>query len=250
MDKVGFMSNDHFIWTNQSPDVELIEPRIVASIDKNWLVFGKQMDRPPQSHSLLLINHGEHAFAFKIHTSDNYAYFVSQVFGVVFGRRLFALPHVRTRNSVAITIFRRPTKCFKVDDEYPNIQRTELPRKDRLFIYLAPIFNWTTEPASLFNHTMPYEKLRVCLEYTAQPLDETRVRCSLNRRWIGWNTWNQHLSDLRRNKSVNMTANEQPKSKPRTSEEKKKSQMATAKICATSKSKASTIPKSIISAHL
>uniref|UniRef100_A0A914RXH2 MSP domain-containing protein n=1 Tax=Parascaris equorum TaxID=6256 RepID=A0A914RXH2_PAREQ len=85
-----------------------------------------KVDRPPQSQSFTLINHGEHAFAFKIHTSDNYAYFVSQVFGVVLGRRLFALPHVRTRNSVSVTVFRRPTKCFKVDDEYPNIQRTEL----------------------------------------------------------------------------------------------------------------------------
>uniref|UniRef100_A0A0M3HVV2 MSP domain-containing protein n=1 Tax=Ascaris lumbricoides TaxID=6252 RepID=A0A0M3HVV2_ASCLU len=174
MDKVAFTSNDHFIWTNENPDVELIEPRIAASIDKNWLVYGKQMDKPPQSQSFMLINHGEHAFAFKIHTSDNYAYFVSQVFGVVLGRRLFALPHVRTRNSVSITVFRRPTKCFKVDDEYPNIQRTELPRKDRLFIYLAPLFSWTIEPASLFNHTMPYEKLRVCLEYTAQSIDESR----------------------------------------------------------------------------
>ncbi|VDK19795.1 unnamed protein product [Anisakis simplex] len=198
MESVAYMSNDHFIWTNENADVELIEPRITASIDKNWLIFGKQIDRPPQSHTIMLINHGEHAIAFKIHTSDNYAYFVSQVCGVVFGRRLFSLPHVRTRNSVSITISRRPTKCFKVDDEYPNIQRTELPRKDRLFIYVAPVFSWTTEPASLFNHTMPYEKLRVCLEYTAQPLDDTRPRSSLNKRWIGWNTWNRHLRELRR----------------------------------------------------
>uniref|UniRef100_A0A915BP40 Major sperm protein n=1 Tax=Parascaris univalens TaxID=6257 RepID=A0A915BP40_PARUN len=204
MDKVAFTSNDHFIWTDENPDVELIEPRIAASIDKNWLVYGKQ------------------------------------VFGVVLGRRLFALPHVRTRNSVSVTVFRRPTKCFKVDDEYPNIQRTELPRKDRLFIYLAPLFSWTTEPASLFNHTMPYEKLRVCLEYTAQSVEESRVRCSLNRRWIGWNTWCRHLTDLRLLKE-----NERTGSKSRT--QKKQSQKMLSKMSAVITSKMPATPKSKMS---
>ncbi|VDK72227.1 unnamed protein product [Anisakis simplex] len=99
MESVAYMSNDHFIWTNENADVELIEPRITASIDKNC--------------SREVCYRGITVNALK-------------VCGVVFGRRLFSLPHVRTRNSVSITISRRPTKCFKVDDEYPNIQRTEL----------------------------------------------------------------------------------------------------------------------------
>lgn len=48
-------------------------------------------------------------------------------------------------------------------------------RKDRLFIYLAPIFHWKTQPASVFNHAMPYEKLRICLNYTAH---STREGCN------------------------------------------------------------------------
>lgn len=102
------MSDDRFLWTDVDPDAELIEPRILASIDKNRLIFGFQViaiiwyyssriakaaihfiintkinyfqnDRPPQARQFTLYNHGDHAFAFKIQTSDNYAYFVSKV---------------------------------------------------------------------------------------------------------------------------------------------------------------------------
>lgn len=38
-----YMSNDHFIWTSDKPDAELIEPEILASIDKNWLTFSLQV---------------------------------------------------------------------------------------------------------------------------------------------------------------------------------------------------------------
>uniref|UniRef100_A0A183D2W0 Tick transposon n=1 Tax=Gongylonema pulchrum TaxID=637853 RepID=A0A183D2W0_9BILA len=91
-----------------------------------------------------------------------------QVHGTVFGRQLHSLPFVRTNNSTTITVFRRPTNAFKADDDYP-------PRKDRLFIYLAPLFHWKTQPASVFSHAMPCEKLRICLEYTATEI--TKDRC-------------------------------------------------------------------------
>lgn len=124
-----------------------------------------------------------------------------QVQGVVFGRQLHALPFVRTTNSTTITVYRRPTNAFKADEDYPYIKRTELsflsfistfrfllvvlynlhssliscsPRKDRLFIYLAPVFHWKTQPTSVFNHALPYEKLRICLNYTAQSSREGR----------------------------------------------------------------------------
>lgn len=115
------------------------------------------------------------------------------------GRQLHSLPFVRTTNSTTITIYRRPTSAFKVDEDYPYIKRTELfvvqfvplllyknnyslcsllidcrPRKDRLFIHLAPVFHWKTQPVSVFNHAMPYEKLRICLNYTAQSQCEER----------------------------------------------------------------------------
>lgn len=47
-------------------------------------------------------------------------------------------------------------------------------RKDRLFIHLAPVFHWKTQPVSVFNHAMPYEKLRICLDYTAQMTSKDR----------------------------------------------------------------------------
>uniref|UniRef100_A0A0R3RWM0 Uncharacterized protein n=1 Tax=Elaeophora elaphi TaxID=1147741 RepID=A0A0R3RWM0_9BILA len=140
-----YMSNDHFIWTTDEPDAELIEPEILASIDKNWLTF------------------------------------TLQVRGVIFGRQLHALPFVRTTNSTTITVYRRPTSAFKADEDYP-------PRKDRLFIYLAPILHWKTQPISVFNHAMPYEKLRICLNYTAQNACEGS-NFSLQRERNGWNTW-------------------------------------------------------------
>uniref|UniRef100_A0A1I7VKI0 Uncharacterized protein n=1 Tax=Loa loa TaxID=7209 RepID=A0A1I7VKI0_LOALO len=86
----SYMSNDRFIWTSDKPDAELIEPEILASVDKNWLTFGLQVQ------------------------------------GVVFGRQLHALPFVRTTNSTTITVYRRPTNAFKVDEDYPYIRRTEL----------------------------------------------------------------------------------------------------------------------------
>ncbi|VDP13745.1 unnamed protein product [Onchocerca flexuosa] len=126
-----YMTNDRFVWTADEPDAELIEPEILASVDKNWLTFTSQEDCPPQSHCFTLYNYGDHAFAFNISTSDNYAYFVSQISsfqvnGTVFGRQLHALPFVRTTNSMKITVYRRPTNAFKVDEDYPYIKRTSL----------------------------------------------------------------------------------------------------------------------------
>ncbi|CAG9539587.1 unnamed protein product [Cercopithifilaria johnstoni] len=148
-----YMSNDHFIWTTDKPDAELIEPEILASIDKNLLIFSLKVQ------------------------------------GVVFGRQLHALPFVRATNSTTITVYRRPTNAFKVDEDYP-------PRKDRLFIYLAPVFHWKTQPTSLFNHAMPYEKLRICLNYTAQSSYEGS-NFSLQQERNGWNTWQSHIQKAR-----------------------------------------------------
>ncbi|VDM93769.1 unnamed protein product [Onchocerca ochengi] len=172
-----YMTNDRFIWTADEPDAELIEPEILASVDKNWLTFTLQEDCPPQSHCFTLYNYGDHAFAFHISTSDNYAYFVSQISsfqvnGMVFGRQLHALPFhsVQNANGFLFLLIR----CS--------------PRKDRLFIYLAPIFHWKTQPTSVFNHTMPYETLKICLNYTAQSMSEG-LNFSLQERRRGWNTW-------------------------------------------------------------
>ncbi|VDO87509.1 unnamed protein product [Heligmosomoides polygyrus] len=37
------------------------------------------MGRPPQNHQVTLVNHGETPVAFKVLTTDNYAYFVNHV---------------------------------------------------------------------------------------------------------------------------------------------------------------------------
>ncbi|MFH4979958.1 hypothetical protein AB6A40_006667 [Gnathostoma spinigerum] len=117
------LSNGSYVWTDEDPDVELIEPSIVASIDANWMLFGQQRDKPAQSNSFTLINHGDHPFAFKIVTTDNYTYFVSQVYGIVNGKQIFALPTVRTINSVKISVSRRPTNCFKSEGECSRMHK-------------------------------------------------------------------------------------------------------------------------------
>ncbi|KJH46114.1 hypothetical protein DICVIV_07804 [Dictyocaulus viviparus] len=76
-------SNDVHIWTAEDPDLELIEPRILVSINRNYLVYGRKLGRPPASHSVTIVNHGEHPVAFKVLTTDNYAYFVNQISSIL-----------------------------------------------------------------------------------------------------------------------------------------------------------------------
>ncbi|VDM58846.1 unnamed protein product, partial [Angiostrongylus costaricensis] len=149
-------------------NLELIEPRILVSINRNYLVYGRKLGRPPANHLVTIVNHGEHPVAFKVLTTDNYAYFVNQVFGVIPGRHLHAIPHIRAPNQFTLQVNRRPYNCF-CDEQQPSHWNT--PRKDKLFILLAPLFSFNIAPESLFHHENPYEKLRICLEYTGMPVD-------------------------------------------------------------------------------
>ncbi|VDL67744.1 unnamed protein product [Nippostrongylus brasiliensis] len=160
-----YNSNDAHIWTTKDPDLELVEPRILVSINRNYMVFGRKLGRPPQNHQVTLVNHGETPVAFKVLTTDNYAYFVNQVYGIIPGRHLHALPHLRAPNQFILQVNRRP------------------PQKDKLFILLAPILSFSIPPAAVFHHEAPHEKLRICLEYTGMPVDPAKGVCSTCRRW-------------------------------------------------------------------
>ncbi|VDL66241.1 unnamed protein product [Nippostrongylus brasiliensis] len=137
-----YNSNDAHIWTTKDPDLELVEPRILVSINRNYMVFGRKLGRPPQNHQVTLVNHGETPVAFKVLTTDNYAYFVNQVFsvilgafsaysfmlrliyqdtvyGIIPGRHLHALPHLRAPNQFILQVNRRPYNCF-CDEQQPS----------------------------------------------------------------------------------------------------------------------------------
>ncbi|KHJ92856.1 MSP domain protein [Oesophagostomum dentatum] len=176
-----FNSNDAHVWTYKDPDLELIEPRKLVSINRDYLVYGRKLGRPSLNHQVTIVNHGEHPVAFKVMTTDNYAYFVNQVFGIIPGRHLHALPHVRASNQFTLQVFRRPYNCF-CDEQQPSHWNT--PRNDKLFILLAPVFSFSIPPASLFHHEGAYEKLRVCLEYIEMPADPAKgkiYRCNIEK---------------------------------------------------------------------
>ncbi|XGW01512.1 hypothetical protein V3C99_013994, partial [Haemonchus contortus] len=181
-----YNSNDAHIWTTKDPDLELVEPRILVSINRNYLVYGRKFGRPPQTHKIILVNHGENPVAFKVLTTDNYAYFVNQVFGVIPGRHLHAIPHLRAPNQFTLQVFRRPYDCF-CDEQQPSHWNT--PRKDKLFILLAPVFSFSIPPASVFHHEGAYEKLRICLEYTGMPVDPDKDVSLIFKKFPGWCTW-------------------------------------------------------------
>ncbi|KAE9414894.1 hypothetical protein Angca_001685 [Angiostrongylus cantonensis] len=181
-----YNSNDAHIWTTNDPDLELIEPRILVSINRNYLVYGRKLGRPPANHLVTIVNHGEHPVAFKVLTTDNYAYFVNQVFGVIPGRHLHAIPHIRAPNQFTLHVNRRPYNCF-CDEQQPSHWNT--PRKDKLFILLAPLFSFNIAPESLFHHENPYEKLRICLEYTGMPVDPKKDKSFIFKKVPGWCTW-------------------------------------------------------------
>ncbi|KIH45958.1 hypothetical protein ANCDUO_23992 [Ancylostoma duodenale] len=77
------------------------------------------LGRPSLNHQVTIVNHGEHPVAFKVMTTDNYAYFVNQVFGIIPGRHLHAIPHVRAPNQFTLQVNRRPYNCF-CDEQQPS----------------------------------------------------------------------------------------------------------------------------------
>uniref|UniRef100_A0A1I7YPR6 MSP domain-containing protein n=1 Tax=Steinernema glaseri TaxID=37863 RepID=A0A1I7YPR6_9BILA len=180
------MSNDRWVWSDASADVELVELPMRVSISKNRLVFGCVEEKPAPEHSFSIVNHSEHPVAFKILTSDNYSYFVSQKIGVIEGVRVRALPFVKTNNTQQITVFRRPTSCYRQD--FGDVKRTKLPHKQRMHILVAPLLSWTSNPASAFLFTRSFEKLRICLEFTAKP-PSPNDEAQLLQEKRGWNTW-------------------------------------------------------------
>ncbi|WKY09992.1 hypothetical protein Q1695_002383 [Nippostrongylus brasiliensis] len=181
-----YNSNDAHIWTTKDPDLELVEPRILVSINRNYMVFGRKLGRPPQNHQVTLVNHGETPVAFKVLTTDNYAYFVNQVYGIIPGRHLHALPHLRAPNQFILQVNRRPYNCF-CDEQQPSHWNT--PQKDKLFILLAPILSFSIPPAAVFHHEAPHEKLRICLEYTGMPVDPAKDVSLIFKKFSGWCTW-------------------------------------------------------------
>ncbi|KAK6018913.1 hypothetical protein OSTOST_15469, partial [Ostertagia ostertagi] len=106
-----YNSNDAHIWTDKDPDLELIEPRILVSINRNYLVYGRKLGRPPQNHPVILVNHGENPVAFKVLTTDNYAYFVN---------------HVSAHCSRRIFLNRNYNLCGSINDELAGKAHTFL----------------------------------------------------------------------------------------------------------------------------
>ncbi|KJH46115.1 hypothetical protein DICVIV_07805 [Dictyocaulus viviparus] len=109
-----------------------------------------------------------------------------QVFGIIPGRHLHAIPHVRGPNQFTLQVNRRPYNCF-CDEQQPSHWNT--PRKDKLFVLLAPLFSFNIAPESLFHHENPYEKLRICLEYTGMPVDPMKDKSFIFKKFPGWCTW-------------------------------------------------------------
>ncbi|EYC15775.1 hypothetical protein Y032_0036g3351 [Ancylostoma ceylanicum] len=109
-----------------------------------------------------------------------------KVFGIIPGRHLHAIPHVRAPNQFTLQVNRRPYNCF-CDEQQPSHWNT--PRKDKLFILLTSVFSFNIPPASLFTHEGSYEKLRICLEYTGMPTDPIKDVSLIFKRFPGWCTW-------------------------------------------------------------
>ncbi|CAD6195146.1 unnamed protein product [Caenorhabditis auriculariae] len=184
---VSYVSNDAFVWTTQNPDLELVEPPILASINSNYLCFGRNVNRPPERRQVIVCNHGDFPLAYKIMTTDNYSYFVDQVFGVIPASRLQGHPFVRCQPMVTIHVNCRPLSCYP-DEQQGKHYNT--PRKDKLFILLAPYMNSSFTPEAIFHNERCYEKLRVLLNFTGRPPDpDNRSKSFLIRSVRGWATW-------------------------------------------------------------
>ncbi|CAI2349070.1 unnamed protein product [Caenorhabditis sp. 36 PRJEB53466] len=154
----GFLSNDGVLWTNTNPDVKLIEPQILVSLDFNYLAFYRKAERPAERRTISLTNHGDHPIAFQVQTSDNYNYFVDRKSGVIPPRQTIFSPAVRMASITFINVFRRPYK--ECEGSESNVML-----KDKMFILLAPQFCQTFNPDAIFHNERCYEKLRVQLRY-------------------------------------------------------------------------------------
>ncbi|KAI6241925.1 hypothetical protein M3Y99_00267900 [Aphelenchoides fujianensis] len=109
--------------------------------------------------------------------------------GIIPGRHVNALPYARCRNTFELEISRRPYHYFKNTRNYTKAEHCKTARKDRLFVLIAPLFAWTTPPASLFHNANAYEKLRVCLDYVPHTKEGDKNDFFLHKHRFGWNTW-------------------------------------------------------------
>ncbi|ULT98560.1 hypothetical protein L3Y34_000137 [Caenorhabditis briggsae] len=185
-----YISNDGYLWTDINPDLALIEPRILVSVNFNYLAFSRKQERPPESRSLALINHGDYPVAFKIETTDNYSYFVDCRNGIIPPRQTVVNAAVRMPNIVTIEVYHRPHNEYLEEDKQHFYNR---PRKDKLFILLAPQMCQTFAPEAIFHNERSYEKLRVMLMYSGveEKPGETAKKQLLLGGVVGWCTWKE-----------------------------------------------------------
>lgn len=131
-----------------------------------------------------MVNHGEFPVAFKIMTTDNFIYFVDKKYGIIPGRSMRQCNHIQMPNSTTVEVSRRPYGCINREHANPyynmfvfwlKIEEMKMfrPKKDRLFVLLAPAHSFSIPPATYFHSEMGYEKLRVCLEFTAEAPQES-----------------------------------------------------------------------------
>ncbi|CAP33595.2 Protein CBG15149 [Caenorhabditis briggsae] len=181
-----YISNDGYLWTDINPDLALIEPRILVSVNFNYLAFSRKQERPSESRSLALINHGDYPVAFKIETTDNYSYFVDRRNGIIPPRQTVVNAAVRMPNIVTIEVYHRPHNEYLEEDKQHFYNR---PRKDKLFILLAPQMCQTFAPEAIFHNERSYEKLRVMLMYSG--VEEKPGEKLLLGGVVGWCTWKE-----------------------------------------------------------
>ncbi|CAJ0564185.1 unnamed protein product, partial [Mesorhabditis spiculigera] len=183
----SFVSNGTVLWTNDDPDVRLIEPRLMVSINVNWIRFPLK-EKEPEHRRFTIINHGDTPVAFKLRCSDNYAYYFNKVYGLIPGRRMNALPDSRDVSCFTVAVWRRPNDAF-------DIREVEGRHKDLVEIHLAPAYSFSIPPESLFHREAAYEQLRICFEYTAEAKSgEAETHCLLRPDMKYWNTWGERGS--------------------------------------------------------
>uniref|UniRef100_A0A8R1HHH1 Major sperm protein n=1 Tax=Caenorhabditis japonica TaxID=281687 RepID=A0A8R1HHH1_CAEJA len=199
----GFLSNDGFLWTDTNPDLKLIEPRILVSVNYNYLEFSRKAQRPPERRTISLINHGDHPVAFQVQTTDNYSYFVDRRHGIIPPRQCSVNAIVKMANASVIHVHRRPHQ------EYPAENRAEfynVPHKDKMVILLAPQICQTFAPEAMFHYERCHEKLKIMLRYTgieAKP-GADNPKQQLLHIVPGWCTWQEGtgLGENIRNKNA------------------------------------------------
>ncbi|CAL2035193.1 unnamed protein product [Caenorhabditis brenneri] len=185
-----YLSNDGFLWTETNPDVKLIEPRILVSLNYNYLEFPLKDSRPPVQRAICLINHGDHPIAFKVETTDNWSYFVDRKNGIIPPRQTCVNAAIRMPNTVEIQIYHRPHLEYDAEDRGQFFSR---PSKDKLSVLLAPQMCQTFSPEAIFHNERCYEKLRVMLRFSGMKEVEgdKRPKQLLLHAVPGWATWKE-----------------------------------------------------------